>query len=221
LNAAGFSLPPLHRASQNTPWNTGSTGAGKPRSHRAQRRAAADLAGTWTKRPVRLSTSWLLIRHGTPSTFLVRVDMRRQIRPFTVEIKNRRKPTENSIPGASWGRLIDEPAGDEVPSRDIHEDLCATVGDDNPFAAANRKGQTGCASWTRAVQRSTRGGRETSDLHRTVSPEVRPRGQGRSLLLLVTAALGAPASGRFRSLLARGQEPVHCSLDAVVIERLI
>ena len=83
LNAAEFTLPPLHRASQNTPLNTASTEAEKPRSHRAQRGAADDLAGTWTKGPVRLSTSWLLIRHGTPSTFLNRVNMRRQTRQIT------------------------------------------------------------------------------------------------------------------------------------------
>lgn len=120
LNAAEFTLPPLHRASQNTSLNTASTGAEKPRSHRAQLGAADDLAGTWTKGPVRLSTSWLLIRHGTLSTFLKRVITRRQTRPFTVKIKSRRKPTEISIPDTRWGRLIDDPAPDELPSRDVN-----------------------------------------------------------------------------------------------------
>ena len=64
--------------------------------------------------------------------------MRRQTRPFTVKIKSRRKPTENSIPDTRWGRLIDDPAPDELPSCDVNGELPATVGDGTPFAATNR-----------------------------------------------------------------------------------
>jgi hypothetical protein len=64
--------------------------------------------------------------------------MRRPTRPFTVEFKSRRKPAQGSVLDDSRGRLIDEPAPDEVPSRDVSEDAPASAGDDTPFAAANR-----------------------------------------------------------------------------------
>jgi hypothetical protein len=64
--------------------------------------------------------------------------MRRPTRPFTVEFKSRRKPAQGSVLDESRGRLIDEPAPDEVPSRDVSEDAPASAGDDTPFAAANR-----------------------------------------------------------------------------------
>jgi hypothetical protein len=64
--------------------------------------------------------------------------MRRPTRPFTVEFKNRRKSARGSVLDDSRGRLIDEPAPDEVPSRDVSEDAPASAGDDTPFAAANR-----------------------------------------------------------------------------------
>ena len=64
--------------------------------------------------------------------------MRRPTRPFTVEFKSRRKPVQGFISDESRGRLIDEPAPDEVPSRDVSEDAPASAGDDTPFAAANR-----------------------------------------------------------------------------------
>ena len=64
--------------------------------------------------------------------------MRRPTRPFTVEFKSRRKPVQGFISDENGGRLIDEPAPDEVPSRDVSEDAPASAGDDTPFAAANR-----------------------------------------------------------------------------------
>ena len=69
---------------------------------------------------------------------LIRVTMRRPTRPFTVEFKSRRKPVQGFISDENGGRLIDEPAPDEVPSRDVSEDAPASAGDDTPFAAANR-----------------------------------------------------------------------------------
>jgi hypothetical protein len=63
--------------------------------------------------------------------------MRRPTRPFTVEFKSRRKPAQGSVLDESRGRLIDEPAPDEVPSRDVSEDASASAGDDTPFGAAN------------------------------------------------------------------------------------
>src|SRR5215218_8390445 len=64
--------------------------------------------------------------------------MRRPTRPFTVEFKSRRKPAQGVTSDENGGRLIDEPAPDEVPSRDVSEDAPASAGDDTPFAAANR-----------------------------------------------------------------------------------
>ncbi len=64
--------------------------------------------------------------------------MRRPTRPFTVEFKSRRKPVQGFISDENGGRLIDEPAPEEVPSRDVSEDAPASAGDDTPFAAANR-----------------------------------------------------------------------------------
>jgi hypothetical protein len=63
--------------------------------------------------------------------------MRRPTRPFTVEFKSRRKSARGSVLDDSRGRLIDEPAPDEVPSRDVSEDAPASAGD-TPLAAANR-----------------------------------------------------------------------------------
>ena len=55
--------------------------------------------------------------------------MRRPTRPFTVEPESRRKPAQGSAPDENGGRLIDEPAPEEVPSRDVHEDAPASGGD--------------------------------------------------------------------------------------------
>jgi hypothetical protein len=63
--------------------------------------------------------------------------MRRPTRPFTVEFKSRRKPAQGSVLDESRGRLIDEPAPDEVPSRDVSEDASASASDDTPVGAAN------------------------------------------------------------------------------------
>jgi hypothetical protein len=61
--------------------------------------------------------------------------MRRPTRPFTVELKSRRKPVQGFISDENGGRLIDEPAPDEVPSCDVNEDVPARAGDDMQFAA--------------------------------------------------------------------------------------
>ena len=61
--------------------------------------------------------------------------MRRPTRPFTVEFKSRRKPVQGFIPDENGGRLIDEPAPEEVPSRDVSEDAPPS-GDDPPFAVS-------------------------------------------------------------------------------------
>ena len=60
--------------------------------------------------------------------------MRRPTRPFTVEPESRRKPAQGFASDEDRGRLIDEPAPEEVPSRDVHEDAPAS-GDHTPFAA--------------------------------------------------------------------------------------
>ena len=61
--------------------------------------------------------------------------MRRPTRPFTVEPESRRKPAQGFASDEDRGKLIDEPAPEEVPSRDVHEDAPAS-GDHTPFAAA-------------------------------------------------------------------------------------
>jgi hypothetical protein len=58
--------------------------------------------------------------------------MRRPTRPFAVEPESRRKPAQGSASDEDRDRLIDEPAPDEVPSRDVHEDAPASGGDDAP-----------------------------------------------------------------------------------------
>jgi len=57
--------------------------------------------------------------------------MRSQARPFTVEVKSKRRPLQASH--TNWSTLIDEPSSDDVPSRDVREDAA-----DTPFAAASR-----------------------------------------------------------------------------------
>jgi hypothetical protein len=59
------------------------------------------------------------------------VPMKPQARPFTVEVKIKRKPLQASR--MNWSTVIDEPAPDDVPSRDIREDAAET-----PWAAASR-----------------------------------------------------------------------------------
>ena len=61
--------------------------------------------------------------------------MRRPTRPFTVEPESRRKLAQGSVSDENGGALIDEPAPEEVPSRDVNEDAPASGGDDTPFAA--------------------------------------------------------------------------------------
>ena len=57
--------------------------------------------------------------------------MRSQARPFTVEVKTKRRPLQASH--TNWSTAIDEPAPEDVPSRDVREDT-----PDTPFAAASR-----------------------------------------------------------------------------------
>jgi hypothetical protein len=56
--------------------------------------------------------------------------MRRPTRPFTVEPESRRKGDRASA--SDEGRLIDEPAPEDVPSRDVHEDVSASGGINTP-----------------------------------------------------------------------------------------
>jgi hypothetical protein len=62
--------------------------------------------------------------------------MRRSTRPFTVESESRRKPAQGFASDEDRGRLIDEPAPEEVPSRDVNEDAPAS-GDYTPSTAAS------------------------------------------------------------------------------------
>jgi hypothetical protein len=62
--------------------------------------------------------------------------MKPQARPFSVELKSRRRPLQASH--ANWSTAIDEPSPDDVPSRDIRDDASATEADPTPLAAANR-----------------------------------------------------------------------------------
>ena len=57
--------------------------------------------------------------------------MKSQARPFTVEMKSRRRPLQASH--TNWSTVIDEPSPDELPRRDVREDAA-----DTPFAAASR-----------------------------------------------------------------------------------
>jgi hypothetical protein len=57
--------------------------------------------------------------------------MKSQARPFTVEVKSKRRPLQASH--TNWSTVIDEPAPEDVPSRDIREDAA-----DTPWAVASR-----------------------------------------------------------------------------------
>jgi hypothetical protein len=59
--------------------------------------------------------------------------MRPQTRPFTVESKSRRRALDSSHPNRSTG-----PSSDDLPSRDVREDLSTTESYATPLAAANR-----------------------------------------------------------------------------------
>src|SRR3954453_20175686 len=61
-------------------------------------------------------------------------NMRPQTRPFTVETKSRRS-LQSAQP--NWGHLIDEPSPEELPSRDIREDISRPERDADPLSAAN------------------------------------------------------------------------------------
>jgi hypothetical protein len=57
--------------------------------------------------------------------------MKSQARPFTVEVKSKRRPLQASH--TNWSTAIDEPTPEDVPSRDVREDT-----PDTPLAAASR-----------------------------------------------------------------------------------
>ena len=61
--------------------------------------------------------------------------MRRPTRPFAVEPESMRKRGRGSASDEDRGRLIDEPAPEEVPNRDVSEDAPPS-GDDPPFAVS-------------------------------------------------------------------------------------
>ena len=57
--------------------------------------------------------------------------MKAQARPFTVEVKSKRRPLQ--APQTNWSTVIDEPSPDDLPTRDVRDD-----GPDTPFAVASR-----------------------------------------------------------------------------------
>jgi hypothetical protein len=57
--------------------------------------------------------------------------MRTQTKPFTVEVKSRRKQSD----GPNWGALIDDLPPEELPTREVQADRHA---DQGPLGAANR-----------------------------------------------------------------------------------
>jgi hypothetical protein len=68
--------------------------------------------------------------------------MRQQTRPFTVETKSRRKPSEARTNGAA--SKFDGLALDGLPVGDVHEDV---AGVSSPFEAANRLFRTAASSF--------------------------------------------------------------------------
>src|SRR4051812_36694489 len=61
--------------------------------------------------------------------------MRSQTRPFTVEAKSRRRALQSAQP--NWSPMIDEPSPEELPSRDIREDISSPERYATPLSAAN------------------------------------------------------------------------------------
>src|SRR3954452_20160342 len=61
--------------------------------------------------------------------------MRPQTRPFTVENKSRRRALQSGQP--NWSHVIDEPSPEELPSRDIREDISSPERYATPLSAAN------------------------------------------------------------------------------------
>ena len=57
--------------------------------------------------------------------------MKPQARPFTVEVKSKRRPLQASQ--TNWSTVVDEPSPDDLPIRDVRDDA-----PDTPFAAAGR-----------------------------------------------------------------------------------
>jgi hypothetical protein len=57
--------------------------------------------------------------------------MKQQARPFTVELKSKRRPLQGSH--TNWSAVFDEPSPDDLPSRDVRVDAS-----DTPSAAATR-----------------------------------------------------------------------------------
>src|SRR3954451_2484782 len=62
--------------------------------------------------------------------------MRPQTKPFTVEMKSRRRALQSGQP--NWSPIIDEPSPEGLPSRDIREDISPPEGYADPLTAANR-----------------------------------------------------------------------------------
>src|SRR3954451_7661970 len=61
--------------------------------------------------------------------------MRPQIRPFTVETKSRRRALQSAQP--KWMHVSDEPSPEELPSRDIREDISPLERHADPLSAAD------------------------------------------------------------------------------------
>ena len=67
--------------------------------------------------------------------------MKQQARPFTVELKSKRRPLQGSQ--TNWSAVLDEPSPDDLPSRDVRVNAS-----DTPFAAATRVFSTFATSAT-------------------------------------------------------------------------
>jgi hypothetical protein len=64
--------------------------------------------------------------------------MKTQTRPFTVQVKNRRKPIQNSTSILSWGLPADEGAPKDMASRDIQNRGSTRAGAGTAFEEASR-----------------------------------------------------------------------------------
>src|SRR4051812_19270232 len=62
--------------------------------------------------------------------------MRPQTKPFVVEMKSRRRALQSAQP--NWSPVIDEPSPEDLPSRDIREDISPPEGYAEPLVAVNR-----------------------------------------------------------------------------------
>jgi hypothetical protein len=64
--------------------------------------------------------------------------MKTQTRPFTVQVKSRRKPIQNSTSILNWGLSADEGAPQDMPSRDIQRAGPARASSGTAFDEASR-----------------------------------------------------------------------------------